>query len=110
MEVRRDLTQWLKQHATHKVASLLQTQFKVTPANQSTSELDALLDLTPWLDITDLVSEIILPKLLHTFIKWTEYPSCNFTQVWQWYNGWKSLLPQSESTTEAMYVMCYALY
>lgn len=45
-----------------------------------------------------------MPKLMDALMLWIEHPKCELREVWQWYNGWRSVLPGTDE--EWWYVIC----
>lgn len=70
----------------------------VRPSGQETGPVE---DLLAWLDIVPLDSiarvldTALFPQWHKALRQWFRAPECDFGEVLQWYQGWRSLLPEA---------------
>ena len=104
---REDLKDFFVKETKVRMAKELAEKFVVNPGGQDLEVVNRVLGLKKLMDVSDLVGDIIMPKLMEAFDSWIEYSECNLAEVWQWYHGWKELLGGEQQ--EAFYVMCLAI-
>ncbi|CAK9021780.1 unnamed protein product [Durusdinium trenchii] len=82
-----------------KVLSRLEKALLDTPIKPDGQDLKALKSLFTWLDLAPLenvarVLETAFFPQWHSALKqWLRTKGCNFSEVLQWYQGWKALFP-----------------
>lgn len=67
------------------LAKKIGKRFKVDPANQDITLVSDLLALNDLIDIRDLISELIAPKLLLALQLWLGHEKKSLREVWLWY-------------------------
>jgi len=48
--------------------------------------------MNDFIDITDIVAELVAPKLLAALQQWLSNTKKNMNEIWVWYKGWKNFL------------------
>lgn len=66
--------------------------FKVEPQHQDISLINELIRMNDFIDITDIVAELVAPKLLAALQQWLSHTKKNMNEIWVWYKGWKNFL------------------
>jgi len=64
-------------------------RFKVDPSNQDITLLNDLITLKDSIDIKDIISELVAPRLLAALQLWLGHDQKKLKEVWLWYQGWK---------------------
>ncbi|CAK9021845.1 unnamed protein product [Durusdinium trenchii] len=88
-----------------KVLSRLEKALLDTPIKPDGQDLKALKSLFTWLDLAPLenvarVLETAFFPQWHSALKqWLRTKGCNFSEVLQWYQGWKALFPPRAERT-----------
>lgn len=83
-----------------KLLLKLERAISSTPVLPSGQDLKPIEDLLAWLDIVpvDLVARVLETALFPQWHKalrhWLRSPECDFNEVLQWYQGWRTLLPE----------------
>jgi len=83
-----------------KVLLRLEKAIAETPVKPDGQDLQALRNLFAWMDMAPLenVSRVLesafFPQWHAALRQWFRTSQCNFSEVLQWYQGWKALFPQ----------------
>lgn len=84
-----------------KVLSKLGRAIADAPVKPSGQDLQPIKDLLAWLDIVPVaaVAQVLETSLFpqwHAALRqWLRSPECDFNEVLQWYQGWRTLLPET---------------
>jgi len=84
-----------------KVLTRLQRAIADTPVRPSGQDLEPIEDLLAWLEVVPVatVARVLDTALFpqwHTALRqWLRTPECDFNEVLQWYQGWRTLLPEA---------------
>jgi len=54
--------------------------------------INELIRMSDFIDITDIVAELVAPKLLAALQQWLSHTKKNMNEIWVWYRGWKNFL------------------
>jgi len=83
-----------------KVLSKIEKAIAETPVQPDGQNLQALRSLFSWMDLAPLdnVSRVLesafFPQWHAALRRWLRDAQCDFSEVLQWYQGWKSLFPK----------------
>lgn len=72
-----------------------------TPVKPSGQDLSSVEDLLAWLDLLPvaLIARVLdtafFPQWQDALRKWLRSPECDYSEVLQWYQGWRTLFPAS---------------
>lgn len=84
-----------------KVLFKLERAIADSPVRPSGQDTQPVEDLLAWLDIVPpvLVSRVLdtalFPQWHAALRQWLRSPECDFNEVLQWYQGWRTLLPEA---------------
>jgi len=84
-----------------KVLFKLERAIAITPVKPSGQDLTPVEDLLAWLDVVPvaLVARVLetalFPQWHAALRQWLRAPECDFNEVLQWYQGWRTLLPEA---------------
>ncbi|THH11314.1 hypothetical protein EW145_g734 [Phellinidium pouzarii] len=101
-------TDWedmLLKYVIPKLSSLLRDEFRVNPRNQDMEPLKRVLEWSAILRssiIGQLLESEFFPKWLDVLHLWLVQPSVNFEEVAQWYQFWKSVIPEDVRAISAV--------
>ncbi|CAL1158846.1 unnamed protein product [Cladocopium goreaui] len=82
-----------------KVLGRLERSLQETPIKPDGQDLTAVKSLLRWLDLAPLenvarvLETALFPQWHGALKRWLRTEGCNFTEVLQWYQGWKALFP-----------------
>jgi len=71
---------------------------QVQPSGQDTQPVEDLLawlDMVPIALVARVLETALFPQWHAALRKWLRSPECDFNEVLQWYQGWRSLLPEA---------------
>jgi tuftelin-interacting protein 11 len=84
-----------------KVLLKLERAIAETPVQPNGQDTQPVEDLPAWLDIVPvaLIARVLetslFPQWNAALRKWMRSPECDFNEVLQWYQGWRTLLPET---------------